>query len=221
MTELSVLIADDHPIFLKGLQEILDGAAGIRVVARAGDGREALRAFEAARPDVVVLDLDMPQLTGLQAAEKILEANPDAAIILLTMHKQQAHFIRALEVGILGYVLKENAVADVIQAVRKVAGGYPYISPEMSAFLLARARNPVRRKPLHSLSLLTPAEWQIFRLVAGYKSSKEIADALFVSERTVNNHRMNMTRKLGLKGKNSLLRFAIEHGGQEAGAREE
>jgi DNA-binding NarL/FixJ family response regulator len=210
---ITLLIADDHPIFLKGLQDILQSVQDMQVIAQAHNGQEALQIFTQSQPDVVILDLDMPQLSGLEAARHMLEQNPDLPVILLTMHKEQAHFIRALEVGILGYVLKENAAIDVIQAVRKVSTGTAYISPEMSAFLLRKPIRPVQRKPVDSLTLLTPAELQILQLVGQYKSSKEIADQLFISERTVNNHRMNMTRKLELTGKNSLLRFAIENVG--------
>ena len=210
MKELAVLIADDHPIFLKGLRDVIESEENIKVVAQVSDGQEALKSFIATQPDIVVLDLDMPKLNGLDTAEQILQINPLVPIILLTMHKEQSYFMRALEVGILGYVLKENAVIDVIQAIHQVVDGSAYISPEMSAFLLKKTPRHVHRKPLHSLDLLTPAECQILRLVGQYKSSREIADQLSISERTVNNHRMNMARKLDLTGKNSLLRFAIE-----------
>jgi DNA-binding NarL/FixJ family response regulator len=213
MNPLRVLIADDHPIFLKGLREVLESIENVTVVAQAADGTAALKALQGGSADVAVLDLDMPGLNGLEVAAQILATQPDLPIVLLTMHKDQAHFLRALEVGVMGYVLKENAVIDVMQALRSVTAGSAYLSPEMSSFLLRRNGGSVQRKPANDLHLLTPAEMQILRLIAQFKSSKEMADQLFISERTVNNHRMNIAKKLNLTGKNSLLRFALEHAG--------
>jgi DNA-binding NarL/FixJ family response regulator len=155
----------------------------------------------------------MPGLNGLEVAEQILKSHPDLPIILLTMHKDKAHFLKALEAGVMGYVLKENAVLDVIQAIGSVTAGNAYISPEMSVFLLRKITRSSPPGPADNLSLLTPAELQILRLIARFKSSKEMAEQLFISERTVNNHRMNIARKLNLTGKNSLLRFALEQAG--------
>jgi DNA-binding NarL/FixJ family response regulator len=160
---------------------------------------------------VAVLDIDMPRLNGLEAAEKILHLYPQLPVVLLTMHKDRAPFMRALEIGVLGYVLKENAVTDVIHAIRSVRVGNPFISPDMSAFLLRKTTKPQPRSPRDFLDQLTPAEVQIIRLVAQYKSSQEIADLLFISEKTVSNHRLNIAKKLNLTGKNALLRFAIEN----------
>lgn len=211
MDTLRILIADDHPIFLKGLREVLESEDDLQVVACVSNGQEALLAAQTHRPDVAVLDIDMPRLNGLEAADKILHLYPQLPVVLLTMHKDRAPFMRALEIGVLGYVLKENAVTDVIHAIHSVRGGNPFISPEMSAFLLRKTAKPQPRPPRDFLDGLTPAEVQIIRLVAQYKSSQEIADLLFISEKTVSNHRLNITRKLNLTGKNALLRFAIEN----------
>jgi DNA-binding NarL/FixJ family response regulator len=211
MQTIQVLIADDHPIFLKGLGEVIESDTNLKVAAWAKDGQEALNALQSLEIDVAVLDLDMPRLTGLEVAEQILQTTPHLSVILLTMHKEEAYFIRALEVGIMGYVLKENAVMDVIQAIHKVAEGNAYISPEMSAYLLKKKVKTVQKREPTNVQLLTPAERQILKLIAEFKSSKEMADILFISERTVNNHRMNIARKLNLSGKNSLLRFAMEN----------
>ncbi|QMU28066.1 response regulator transcription factor [Adhaeribacter radiodurans] len=211
MKKLNLIIADDHPIFLKGLREGLEMEDDFNVVAQAHNGLEALHAVQTNRPDVVVLDIDMPRMNGLEAAEKMLEQNPKLPIILLTMHKEKAPLLKALELGICGYVLKENAVTDIMHAIRIVAEGNPYISPEMSAFLLRKPQNVQKQKTQEAMELLTPAERQITQLIAQYKTSKEIADELFISEKTVFNHRMNISKKLNLTGKNSLLRFALEH----------
>jgi two-component system, NarL family, response regulator DegU len=211
METLNILIADDHPIFLKGLKEVIETEAEFKVVAQAPNGQEALFALQVHRVDVAILDIDMPRLNGLEAAEKMLQYQPQLPIILLTMHKERAPFMKALEIGLAGYVLKENAVTDLVHAIRAVAQGSHYISPDMSAFLLKKPAGTLGRPRLtDELQLLTPAEKQILKLVAAYKSSREIAEELFISEKTVSNHRMNIARKLNLTGKNSLLRFAIE-----------
>jgi two-component system, NarL family, response regulator DegU len=213
MSMLNILIADDHPIFLKGLKEVIEMEEGFKVVAQAANGQEALFALQKYRIDVAVLDIDMPRLNGLEAAEKMLELRPQLPVMLLTMHKERAPFMKALEIGLAGYVLKENAVTDVVNAIYAVVQGGNYISPEMSAFLLGKVARPSNTATAREVALLTPSERQILQLVAAYKSSKEIAEELFISEKTVFNHRMNISKKLNLTGKNSLLRFAIEHHG--------
>ena len=205
---IRVLIADDHPIFLKGLQEVLEEEKKLRVVCRAANGLDAIEKAIANKVDIAILDIDMPGANGLQAAEKILDVLPDTAIIILTMHKAKDAFLKALETGVMGYVLKENAVVDILHAVAAVLKNQSYISPEMSSFLL-RQKSRLLDSPDALSASLTASEKKILTMIAQYKSSKEIADALYISEKTVSNHRMNMSRKLNLTGKNSLLRFAI------------
>jgi DNA-binding NarL/FixJ family response regulator len=206
----SILIADDHPIFLKGLQEVIDDAENLQVMYKTYNGIDAINVALAAEFDIAILDIDMPGANGLQVAEKILAKKPEVAIILLTMHKGKDAFLKALEIGISGYVLKENAVVDIINAITAVTKFQSYISPEMSSFLLKnKNRNRVDTTP--ALALLTQSEMKILEKVAQYKSTKDIADELYISEKTVSNHRMNIAKKLNLSGKNSLLRFAIEN----------
>jgi DNA-binding NarL/FixJ family response regulator len=213
METIKVLIADDHPIFLMGLKDVIESDDELRVVASASNGQEAVRLTQLHQPDVVVLDIDMPRLNGLQAAGQLLQALPDLPIILLTMHKERDPFMRALEIGISGYVLKENAVSDIVYAIRMVQSGQHYLSPEMSSYLLKKSVKtaPATTRLADPLASLSPAERRVLELVGQYKSSREIADELFISEKTVFNHRANMALKLQLSGKNSLLRFAIEH----------
>ena len=208
---INILIADDHPIFLKGLKEVIQTDGEIRVIAECPNGQDALAAYQQYSPEVIILDIEMPKMNGLEVAEKILQIHPEQPIILLTMHKEKAPFLKSLELGILGYVLKENAVTDVINAIYKVREGNTFLSPEMSTYLISKNKKSGNTKA-DQLALLTPAERQILSLVAEYKSSKEIADELFISEKTVFNHRMNIAKKLNLTGKNSLLRFAVELG---------
>ncbi|WP_114779214.1 response regulator transcription factor [Botryobacter ruber] len=213
MQTIKILIADDHPIFLKGLKEVIEMEEGFQVVAQAVNGQEAVYALQTNHVDVAVLDIDMPRMNGLEAAEKMLQHQPQLPILLLTMHKERAPFMKALEIGLAGYVLKENAVNDVVNAIYAVVEGGNYISPDMSAYLLRKPAKTAKPTLVDELQLLTPAERQILKLIALYKSSREIADELFISEKTVSNHRMNISKKLSLTGKNSLLRFAIEHVG--------
>lgn len=209
MSQINILIADDHPIFLKGLKEVLETEPRYRVVCQAVNGEEAVQGVAVKDINVVVLDIDMPLKNGIQAATEILQAKPEIPVILLTMHKAKDAFLKALDVGVMGYVLKENAVVDIMYAIEAVQRGHSYISPEMTSYLLVQKRRGQPGKD-NVESLLTPSEMKIFRMVGAYKSTKEIAEELFISEKTVSNHRMNITRKLQLTGKNSLLRFAIE-----------
>lgn len=208
--KIKILIADDHPIFLKGLQEVIEDVENLQVVCKADNGTDAIAAALANELDIAILDIDMPGANGLQVAEQILAKKPGVAIILLTMHKAKDTFLKALEIGISGYVLKENAVVDIINAIAAVNKFQSYISPEMSSFLLSN-KNRNRNGTASQLELLTPSEKKIIEKIAQYKSTKEIAEELFVSEKTVSNHRMNIAKKLELSGKNSLLRFAIEY----------
>lgn len=208
--QLNILIADDHPIFLKGLREVIESDKSLKVVSVAHNGQSAVTAFQSdKRIDVVILDIDMPRMNGLEAAGAILKIRGDVPIIILTMHKDKALFLKALEIGIQGYLLKENAVVDVISAIYKVAEGNTYLSPELSIHLFKRNKPGTENDK--QLETLTQAEKKILNLVAEYKSSREIAALLFISEKTVFNHRMNICKKLNLSGKNSLLRYALEH----------
>lgn len=208
--KIKILIADDHPIFLKGLQEVIEDAGNMQVVYKADNGTDAIDGALGRDIAIAILDIDMPGANGLQVAEQILAHKPEVAVILLTMHKAKDAFLKALEIGVTGYVLKENAVVDIINAVVAVTRYQSYISPEMSSFLL-KNKNRNRNDAVSELETLTVSERKILEKVAQYKSTKEIADELYISEKTVSNHRMNITKKLNLSGKNSLLRFAIEN----------
>ncbi len=182
MPLLNILIADDHPIFLKGLKEVIEMEEGFKVVIEATNGQEALDALKNLTEtiDVAVLDIDMPRLNGLETAEKMLQLRPQLPIMLLTMHKERAPFMKALEIGLAGYVLKENAVTDVVNAIHTVVEGGNYVSPDMLTYLL---RKPTKAALTDELDLLTPSERQILQMIATYKSSKEIAEELFISEK--------------------------------------
>lgn len=206
-----ILIADDHPIFLKGLKEVIEEGGDFEVVCSASNGADALQGIITMQPDVAVLDIDMPKMNGLQVAAEGVVARPELAVIMLTMHQAKDALLKALEIGVLGYVLKENTVLDIVHAIQEVLKGQSYISPEMSGFLMKQDAKSGKDMPVRLAELLTPAELKITTMVGAYKSTREIAEELFISEKTVSNHRMNIAKKLNLTGKNGLLRFAIEN----------
>jgi DNA-binding NarL/FixJ family response regulator len=210
--KIRVLVADDHPVFRRGLREVIEEEPDLDVVAEAEDGTMALDRLLALRPRIAVLDIGMPRKDGLVLAAEVRELRLDVGIIFLTMHKEEAAFNRALDLGAKGYVLKDSAAADIVASIRAVAAGRNYISPEISTYLfnrMSRVSSLAQDRPV--LQSLTPMERQIVRLIAHKKTSKEIADELCISPRTVDNHRNNICRKLDLHGINALLKFALEH----------
>lgn len=212
--QLRILIADDHPIFRRGLCDVIESDANLQLVGQAGDGEAALSLVGKLQPDIVILDVHMPKITGLQAGRKLIENKTAVKIILLTMHEDEELLNEALQLGIHAYVLKENAVEDLIQAVRTVADGRTFISATLTDMLLRRReRNEALRREKPGLDSLTASERRILRLIAEDKTSKEIADALGCATRTVETHRQNMSTKLGLSGSHSLLKFAYDNKG--------
>lgn len=209
--EITVLIADDHPIFRKGLREIIVAEPGLRLLADVEDGLHALDAIRTQQPQVAVLDVDMPQQDGLSVARTIREESLPVAIVLLTMHRNERFFNAALDLGVQGYVLKDSASTEIVSAIQSVSRGQRFVTPLLTDYLLNRrqAENPTTIKT--GLSALTEAERRILKLIAQYKTSQEIADELFISIRTVDRHRANIASKLPLKGAHALLQFALEH----------
>ncbi len=210
--EARILIADDHPIFRRGLRQVIESEARLRVVAEADDGATALEKIIELRPDIAVLDIHMPEMSGFDLARTVFEQEIPVEVIFLTMHKAEDLFNAAMDLGVKGYVLKDSAVTDILGSIRAVIAGEPYISPQLSGFLLDRsARRQQLRRAAPGLDELTPTERRVLRMLAEYKTSKQIADELFISSRTVDNHRANISAKLGLHGSHALLKFAIEH----------
>ena len=209
---LTILMADDHPMFRGGLRQIITAQRDLRLVHEAGDGEVALRIARELKPTVAILELDMPKLSGLEVAAVIQRERLPVHIIVLTMHREEDLCNEALDLGILGYVLKDSAADDILQGIRTVAAGRHYLSPSISGFLVnrnTRAESLRRAKP--GLANLTPAEVGVLRLIAQSKTSKEIADELGLSTRTVENHRFNIGTKLDLHGVHSLVKFAFDH----------
>jgi len=208
--EITVLIADDHPIFRKGLREIIEADPGLKIIAEAEDGERALVLIQTLRPQVAVLDVDMPHQDGVEVARQVRELRLNVPLIFLTMHRDERFFNAALNAGAQGYVLKDSALSEILSAIRAVAAGRSYITPLLTGYLLNR-RAVSAQVNLTGLAALTDAERRVLKLVAEYKTSREIADQLFISIRTVDRHRANIATKLDLKGSHALLQFAIEH----------
>lgn len=210
-TEITVLIADDHPIFRKGLREIIAAEPSLKLVAELEDGASALALIEARRPQVAVLDVDMPGKSGIEVARAVKALRLPVAILLLTMHRDERFFNAALDLGVEGYVLKDSAISEIVSGIRAVAAGQRYVTPLLTDYLLNRRRANLGTTQPGGLASLTEAERRVLKLVAEYKTSKEIADELFISVRTVDRHRANIAAKLDLKGPHALLHFALEH----------
>jgi DNA-binding NarL/FixJ family response regulator len=209
---VSVLIVDDHPVLRSGLRAIIETDPSLSVIGEAGDGEEGLVQIEEKKPDVTLLDIAMPRLTGLQVAKIVQERSLPAKLAILSMSADELIFNEVMDCGVLGYVLKENASNEILNCIRAVAGGNYYISPSVSGILVRRKQK--QEFALHAnpgLADLTPAEVRILKLVAGNKTSKEIGRDLSISYKTVENHRASIARKLSLNGNNALLRFALEH----------
>ena len=209
---VKVLIVDDHPLFRKGLRQVVETDQRFELVAEAGDGETALQLIDEKKPDIAVLDVNLPGLSGLEVARSLLAKRLPTRIIVLTMHKDEETFNHALDLGVKGFVLKENAVQDILNSLAAVAAGEHYLSPSISGYLVrrrGRAEALADKKP--GLDDLTKAERRILKHIAEKKTSREIAAELFISPRTVEAHRANICAKLELRGSHSLLQFALEN----------
>lgn len=213
--KLRVVIADDHPIFRRGLREVIEADAGLSIVGEAEDGAAALKLIKELRPEVAVLDIDMPRLNGFELAKELARLNLPVEVVFLTMHKDEDMFNEALSLGVRGYVLKDSAVTDIAASIRAVARGEHYLSPALSNFILNRSRGAAAFAREHAgLGALTQTERRVLQLIAEHKTSREIAAELSISHRTVENHRNNISHKLNLSGSHALLKFALEHKSQ-------
>ena len=210
--EIKILIADDHPIFRAGLRQVIERDPLIKVVAEADNGQVALELLADCDAKVAILDVDMPVMDGLQAAQAIREKRLPVEVIILTMHKDERFLNAALDLGVKGYLVKDSAAAEVINCIRTVNEGGEFVSPQLTSLLLKRSRGAaslLEQKP--SLESLSPSERRVLQLVGQYKTSKEIADILCLSVRTIEFHRAKICEKLELKGAHALVKFAAEH----------
>ncbi len=206
----SILIADDHDIIRAGIKNILRDQPDYNVVAEATDGEEVVTKVEEHKPDILLLDISMPKISGLDVIEQIHYISPETKILIITVHKANAYVMKAFKAGAKGYLHKENAGEDLLPALRKIAAGQIYLSSSISSSLVER----VLRKPeekIHEETLLTSREQEVLRLVAEGKAAKEIANILFISSRTVENYKNTLLKKLGLHRTSDLIKYAIKH----------
>lgn len=211
-SQIKIFIADDHPIFRGGLRAVIETDPRLKIVGEAEDGEQAIAALEELRADIVVLDIDMPRKDGFEVARLIKQKRLTAEIIFLTMHRDERFLNTAFDLGIKGYVLKDSAVTEIVQCIKAVVDGFEFVSPQLSGFLINRARNAAElasRQP--QVNRLTPTERQILKLIGDYKTSREIAEQMAIGLRTVEHHRANICEKMQLKGSHALIKFAVEH----------
>jgi len=210
--EIRILIADDHPIFRSGLRLIIEADALLKVVGEAEDGAAALACMRACQPDVAVLDMNMPPPDGLAVARQVQEERLPVKTIFLTMHNEEELLNAALDAGVKGFIAKDGAANELNACIKAVAAGKNFISPTLSGHLLKRRNQPdTPVAETSELNDLTVAERHVLFLVSESMSSKEIAEKMFISVRTVEHHRSNICAKLELTGKNALLSFALTH----------
>ena len=207
--EVRVVIADDHAVVREGLRALVDAQPGLRVIGEAADGQEAwLRACEL-KPDVLLLDVSMPNVGGTEAAERIAKDCPEVRILVLTMHEERGYVTRLLRAGAAGYLLKHTASAELVRAIRTVAAGGTYVDPSLAGSLIAK---PSQRSSTGAATDLTGREAEVLRLTARGHSNKEIAAALEISVKTVETHKANGMSKLGVTNRAALVRFALDEG---------
>ena len=214
MAPYSIVLADDHVLVRQGLKRILEGMADLEVVGEANDGLDLLNLLKHLAPDLVILDIFMPNLRGIEAIHEIKKIRPEAKVLILTMHKDREYLYLALSAGAKGYLLKEDADKELFSAIEKVRHGRTYISPHFSDGV---ADDLVQigkgdTKAILDIDPLTPREREVLKLIAEGKSSKEIAQLLFISVPTVNNHRANIMEKLNLNKATDLVKYAIRKG---------
>lgn len=208
--DIKLVIADDHELIRKGLRQVTE-ESGYRVY-EADNGKDALDLIISEKPAIAVLDIEMPEMTGFEVAKTLYRQGISISIVFLTMYKDEVLFNKAMDIGVKGYVLKDNTVDEIQRCLKKVLNGNYYLSPEISDFLVNRNNNLMADSADSSGEhLLTDAERTILRQVAEMKTSQEIADNLSISIKTVQNHRNNICKKLGLSGTHALLKYAVEN----------
>ena len=203
---LTIYTADDHPALSKGLRDIINVEYGFQILGYSMDGETALREILDKEPDIAILDIEMPLLNGIEVVRKLKEHQSNTKVIFFTLYNERSFFLRAMDLGIRGYLLKDSAPEVIINCIKTVSAGGAYVSPSLSTYLVDR----------HSqesiLGVLSKQEQNIVKLIGQHKTSSEIADLLFISEKTVSNHRSNIGRKLKLdKKQNSLLAWVLEN----------
>lgn len=211
-TGITIIIADDHPLFRDGVRQALSSDTGLQIVGVASDGKHALQLITELAPDIAVLDMNMPNMTGLQVLKELRKRGSRTAVMFLTMFDDEEILNEAMDLGVRGYILKESVSTDIVSAVRSVHEGRHYLSPVLTDKILKRAERKDSFRSAHPrLSSLSEQERRILKLIAESKTSKEIAEELFLSQKTIDNYRFRISEKLDLSGSYSLLKFALEN----------
>ena len=211
MARVRVLVADDHALIRQGLISILKGHDEFEVVGQAGDGNEAVEQALATRPDVVVLDLGMPRLNGMEAARRIRKALPRTRILVLTMHDDEEYVLRTVRAGASGYLVKDGAASELVAAIRAVSAGQGYFGPQASR-ALADSYERGDAAPEDPYERLTAREREVFQLLIEGRTNAQVAEILFISPKTVDNHRTHLMARLGVHSTAELIRFAARRG---------
>ena len=211
MTKIRVLVADDHTIVRQGLVGILKASADMEVVAEASDGNEAVERSLKTKPDVVVLDVSMPRLSGIEAARRIHEALPAARILVLTMHDDEEYILKMVRAGASGYLLKDGAASELLAGIRNLKAGKTHYGPHAAKALDEAFARDRPSEPADPYERLTDREREVFQLVVEGKTNAEIGELLFNSAKTVDNHRTRLMEKLGLHSAAELIRYAARH----------
>jgi DNA-binding NarL/FixJ family response regulator len=213
VTEITVFLADDHAVVRDGLRFLLQAQPDIQVIGDASNGRDAMLRVPELCPDVVVMDIAMPELNGIESTRRLAEISPGTRVIILSMHSTSEHIFRALQAGAWGYLLKESAGVEVADAVRAVHAGRRYLSAAISDRLIDDyVRQRQAREAKGPLARLSPREWEVLQLVVEGHSSADIADVLCLSSKTVETYRSRLMQKLGIGDLPGLVKFAIQHG---------
>jgi two-component system, NarL family, response regulator NreC len=213
MNPIRIVLADDHTVMRNGLRLLLERQPGFQVVGEAADGRQTLKICEEQEPDVVVLDIAMPNLNGIEAARQIVARFPQTSIVILSMHADESYVLRALKAGARAYLLKDSAEADLINAIRAVSDGKAFFSPAISKMLVEDYMSRLEQRGVEdSYELLTPREREILQLLAEGKANKQVASILNLSLYTVETHRGNILQKLNLHSVPELILYAVRKG---------
>ncbi len=208
----SILIADDHAIVREGLKLLLQSEHDFEIVGEVENGRDAVHMAESVHPDIILMDIGMPELNGLEASRIILKTNPKIKIIILSMFSDSAYIKEAIHVGVSGYLVKQSAADALIEAIREVSSGGAFFSPKVSKVILDEARKTPEEKPSRPLGSLTKREREVLQLLSEGFSSPEIGTKLYISTKTVNKHRQNIMNKLKIHDVAGLTRYALENG---------
>ncbi len=213
MEPIRILIADDHAVMRAGLRLLLNGQEDMQVVDEAGDGWQTVEKAVALKPDIVLLDITMPGLSGLEAARQIRQKAPEVKLVVLTMHDDEAYLRQFLQIGATGYIVKKAADTELVAAIRAVHRGESFVHPSLTRVLIDRyLQQPPLVKAKESVEELTRRETEVLRLVAQGYTSQQVADQLSISVNTVETHRAHIMEKLGLRGRAQLVRYAIARG---------